>query len=730
MFERRKPLPPLLSALCLGGIFLLCAVASIAATRSNGGIALIWTGNAIVAALLIRMRSVPWTATAAAVLVSGVAANLIAGQDTWQIAVALTLVNMGEIAVAVLIFRVLTPLPYPRISIYQAAYMTLIMGGLITGLAAVAGGMALHLLAEAPLWPTVRQWWSSDALGACLLAPPLILYSRENLLRLLQPGFLWRNLIMLPVCVAATWAAIRYVQFPFVLIALVPMIAAYQMGAFGTSVLSLCNATAIIILWVAGVKPVGLGSEPMAQPLMSLPVLALIVTAMPPIAIGIGNDARRMVVRALRASEQRFRESMEGSPLGMIMLDRNGQWSFTNTALQAMLGYSKQELSQMTIESLAHPDDLHDIWERWGKLMSQQIDSYKISRRFLHKDGHYIWVDCAVSLARDEEGLPMHFVAQIESLEERRRAEAALAAERELLRATLASIGDAVITTDADERITYMNDAAASMLGRPYAAVSGRILKEVIDLTDPATGTRSASLVDRCRAEVDVVHRPEPCQLKRPDGSVRYIADAVTPVMDGGGQLTGFVKVMHDVTDSLQRTRDLKHRAEHDPLTNLLNRLAFERELHKAFSEARSTGTPATLIALDLDRFKAVNDSAGHAAGDAVLRHVAAVLRRSVRPSDSVARLGGDEFIVLLHDCDLARSHEVSERLLEALNPLRTAWEDAFYSTGASLGLAQCNRVFEDPGEWLRAADAACYESKRSGRGILRRWQNLAESEG
>ena len=478
---------PLLPSIYLGVIFLVCALIAIVTTRANAGIALLWPGNAIVAALLIRMHRVSLPATTVAILVAGVFANRVVGNDTWQVAFGLTAVNMVEIAAMVYAFRFAIPLPYPRLTILQAAYMTSIMGILIPGATAVLGGTVLHAMLEVPLWTTVQHWWASDALGACLLAPPIILYSKPNLLRLLRPQFFWKNLLMLPLCILATYLAIRFVHFPFVIIALFPMVAAYQMGAFGTSILSACNVITVVALWMFDIKPIGLAGAVTGASLAALPFVALIAATMPPIAVSLGTDARRLISRALRASEQRFRESMASSPLGMIMLDRNGHWSFTNATLQNMLGYTQAELSEMSIESLAHPDDLHDVWERWGKLLSQQIESYKITRRFQHRNGDWIWVDCAVSLARDEDGMPLHFVAQVESLQERRQAEAALAAERELLRITLASIGEAVITADAEGNVTYMNDAAVTLLGKPYAVMANRKLQDVLDLTNPET---------------------------------------------------------------------------------------------------------------------------------------------------------------------------------------------------------------------------------------------------
>jgi diguanylate cyclase len=706
----------------LGAIFFALAWVSASHTRAAEGLALLWPGNAIVAAMLIRLREVRWLRAALSVLVAGVTANHFGAGDSWTIALGLTLVNMLEITAMVVAFRVLIRLPYPDITIPQAALMTLLMGVGITGLAALAGGSFLYLAADASMLTTFMHWWAADALGACVLTAPFVLYSRENVRRLLRREHFWSNLLGVPICVTITYLAIRYVPHPFVIIALAPMMAAFQIGGFGTSILAVCNSMTVVTLWLLDVRPIGMDPDAGDGPLGNLPFVALIATTMPPIAVGLGTDARRRVQRILRSSERRFRESMEHSPLGVILLDRAGKWTFTNTSMQDMLGYTLRELSRMDIRSLAHPDELDDIFQRWNQLLEQRVNSYKITRRFRRKDGSWVWVHCAVSLARDDEGEPLHFIAQVESLEERRLAETRLANEREFLRTTLDSIGDAVITADAGGSISYMNDAAVELVGRPAAATEHQPLREVLLLKMADTGADAPDIIELCRREKAAMERDEPCSLQRPDGSVRYVSDSVTPVLDTDGELSGFVIVLHDVTLSLQRTRELHHRADHDALTSLLNRAAFERRVHDAFALAQRVGTPSSLIAVDLDKFKSVNDSAGHAAGDSVLRHVAAVLRRSVRPSDVVGRVGGDEFSILLIDCDPVRSHEVASRLRDVLNPLLSSWEGVTHATGASLGLAHSNAGFSDPGEWAKAADHACYESKHKGRGALQVW--------
>jgi diguanylate cyclase len=695
----------------LGAVFLGSALVAIASTRLTANVALMWPSTALAAAILMRHRRVRWALAAAVILLAGVLANRLGGGDPWLKSVGLGAVNLAEIAAMVWVFRALLPYPFPDITIFQASYTTLIMAALVPGCGGLLAAALLHLAYQASFWETFQRWWEADALGVCVFAPPIILFSRKSLARLGHPAHRGENLLGIPVTLVITYLAISYVPFPFVIIALAPMMAAFQVGSFGTSILTLLNCLTVVVLWVLDVRPAGMDAGGGA--LDGLPFLALIATTMPPLAVGLGTDARRRVVRTLRASERRFRDSMEHSPLGVILLDRAGKWTFTNTAMQEMLGYSRSELSRLNIESLAHPDEVRDVWLRWNQLLEGQVESYKITRRFRRSDGAWLWVHCAVSLARDDNGVPTHFVAQVESLHERRLAEARLANEREFLRITLDSIGDAVITADADGRITYMNDPAVALIGKPFAAAERKYVHDVLHLTQADTAAAAPDIIERCRREKVFVKRDEACSLQRPDGSICHVSDTATPVLDAGHELSGFVIVLHDVTASLQRTRELHHRADHDALTGLLNRAAFERRVHTAFSDAHGRATSASLVVVDLDRFKSVNDSSGHAAGDAVLRHVATVMTRSVRPSDSVGRLGGDEFAVLLNDCDPDRASEVASRLREALNPLLSTWEGVTHATGASLGVAHNGSRFADPGAWLKAADQACYEAKR-----------------
>jgi diguanylate cyclase (GGDEF)-like protein/PAS domain S-box-containing protein len=685
-----------------------------------GGTAPFFPGTAIAAALLIRLPRIRWSIAAASVVTALIVANVVAAHRPWPLAAFFTAVNVAEIAMMVAAFRFAWVFPYPDITIGQAGIMITVFGIAIPGITALAGGLLLHTHFAAHLLQGILQWWASHTIGACLFGPPIILFSAKGFKRLLRRSFLLDNAVTLIGCLVGCYLAIRYVRFPFASMGLLLLVAAFRMGGLGTSLLSLCVGLMIASLWMLGIRPTGLDTiASTSGTLMGLPVIAFLSTVLPSIAVGLGGDARRTAARALRVSERRFRESMEHSPIGMLIADLSGIWTYSNLALQEMLGYTQEEFRAMPPGGPSKDEDWKKSEIRWRRLLSGEIDFYTTVRCFRHKDGRWVWAHVAVSMLRDDEGSPIHMIAQMESLEARQRAEEKLADERERLKITLQSINDAVITTDPDTRITYVNAAAELLLGLDLQAVENRRVDEVIHLVDPKSSKAAANLIGQSALHAKVFRREQVCLLHRADGTVCYVTDVVSPVVDSTGLVSGLVIVFHDATLDVDRARDLEHRAMHDPLTGLSNRADFDQRLRTVFEKAHQLNRPAAVLAIDLDRFKAVNDAAGHAAGDAVLCKVAEMCRLTVRSSDVVARLGGDEFAIILDNCAAERADYIGQQIMRALNPLEIEWDGAHYTVGASIGLAVSTDM-PDQKAWLKAADDACYFAKREGRGRLR----------
>jgi diguanylate cyclase (GGDEF)-like protein/PAS domain S-box-containing protein len=715
--ELRLPIAEIL----VGVMFFTAACTSTLFTRVAGGIALVWPANAIAAALLIRLPRVRWGIAGSVLALSAVTANFAVAHRPWDIAVLFSSLNIAEIGILTFVFRSLWRFPYPRISIEQAAVMVAVFGIGIPGINAVLAGIIIQAHLGTLYFEGLLQWWGSHAVGACLFGPPIILASRESLRRLGGRRFALENVVILAACLVGTYFLMRYVRFPFIGIGVVLIVAAFRVGGFGSALLSLLCGLEITGLWGFGIRPLGVDPAIATTSLEGLPVVALLATLLPPTAVGLGSDARRRMARALRASERRFRESMDHSPIGMLISDVDGRWNYSNLALQSMLGYTAEEFRAMPPGGPSESSEWRSSESRWSRLISGEINFYEVERRFQHKDGSWVWTHVAVSMVHDEDGKPLHLISQIESLEARRRAEEKLAEERERLRITLQSIDDAVITTDAQSRITYLNARAQHLLALDLAAVERRRVDEVMYLSDPATSRAAPNLIGQSLVHGKVFRRESPCLLHRADGTFCYVTDTASPVLDMAGAVTGIVIVLRNSTAEFDRARELAHQAIHDPLTGLVNRAEFQRRSREVLVKGRHLDErPAALIALDLDRFKLVNDTGGHAAGDAVLRKVAEICRHNVRGSDTVARLGGDEFAIVLDNCPEQRAVAVAEQLLLALNPLELDWGGIIYRTGASIGLAMRTEQMAGEEEWLAAADAACYAAKRAGRGEVR----------
>jgi len=292
---------------------------------------------------------------------------------------------------------------------------------------------------------------------------------------------------------------------------------------------------------------------------------------------------------------------------------------------------------------------------------------------------------------------------------------------RSRARLALESLGEALITMDHEGRIDYANPAAAVLLGNGVDVLLQKTLDQVITLVDDTDRKLLKDPVDLAlRGTTTVGLGRRAFLLARRAGSERSIELTASPLRsrdNASEEITGAVVMLHDVTELRGLTRQMSYQATHDPLTGLVNRREFEHRLGEALDAARRGDGMHVLCFVDLDHFKQVNDSAGHQAGDSLLREVAKLMRERVRDSDTVARLGGDEFALLLTGCPLQKGRQIADDLAREVGEHRFVWRDRIHSIGTSIGLLELARDSGSVEEMLAAADSACYVAKKQGAG-------------
>ena len=284
----------------------------------------------------------------------------------------------------------------------------------------------------------------------------------------------------------------------------------------------------------------------------------------------------------------------------------------------------------------------------------------------------------------------------------------------ELSQVTLESIGEGVITTDTLGTVIYMNQTASTLSGWNHTEARGTPLQHILQLRDESTRQdQAADYYDRLtRASQSqysvLVHRDRSKEFNVEINS--------TPLRNAQHQIIGAVLVLRDVTEMRRLVNKMSYQTTHDALTGLINRREFERCLDTALESVRRNSAPYVVCYIDLDQFKMVNETCGHAAGDALVKQLSAKLASTLGEHDILARLGGDEFGVLLVNCELARGVDVASYLLESVKALRFAWEDKTFNLAASIGVVPLNIEFAVITDVLRAADSACCVAKELGR--------------
>jgi diguanylate cyclase (GGDEF)-like protein/PAS domain S-box-containing protein len=433
-------------------------------------------------------------------------------------------------------------------------------------------------------------------------------------------------------------------------------------------------------------------------------------------SMGAGLERLRTEGR-LHKLEERLELAQGAANDGLWDFDIESNEVHFSPRWKQMLGYPVDaQLDSPDWRSLVHPEDMSRVQSAIRDHVAGKSPLFESVHRMKHRNGDWRWVVSRAKARVDEHGRLLRLVGVELDITERKLYEEALFREKESAQITLQSIGDGVITTDANSTVDYINPVAEQLTGWRLEDAMGRPIEEIYrafheETCEPLENPLSVS-IRRTRPIKSV----RPMLLIRRDGNELYVESTAAPIRDGAGQVSGGVLVFHDVTESRELNRRLSYHASHDLLTGLVNRREFESRVERALKSAKARESSYALCYLDIDQFKIINDTCGHSAGDVLLGQVGALLKSKVRWRDTLARLGGDEFGILLEACSLDEALRTAEVMREAVRNFRFTWEDRVFRLGASVGVVPIAADNEDVASILSAADSACAAAKEAGR--------------
>ena len=436
------------------------------------------------------------------------------------------------------------------------------------------------------------------------------------------------------------------------------------------------------------------------------------------------NDALEMKVqrrtRALAKSQRDLEKTFMSAPYGMLVINSTGIIESINKRAEEIFGYASNELLNQSIDIL--------IPEQYRKYQIRYQDSFKqIKRkkksrlagkgrhlRALKKSGEELAVEMEISALRHSDGDKIIVsITDVSALVATRQK---LLDEHERALVTLRAIADGVITTDIQGVVSSINPVAEKLTGWEANEAIGRHITEVFQTLNEKTGEKVSDSVIQCLEQGAIVELGADKVIMHRNGMQIPVEDSAAPIHSSKGEIIGAVLVFHDVSQSRAHAHEVEYQANHDELTGLLNRREFDARLSKSIDKAKEKDSQNILLFMDLDRFKLVNDTAGHAAGDELLKQITKLMSGMLRQRDTFARLGGDEFAILLEHCSEKVGLKLANKIRVAVEDFRFFWNSQVFNIGVSIGMVPFSGSAKSADNILSEADAACYTAKESGR--------------
>tara|TARA_R110002049_G_scaffold13509_2_gene58398 strand:+ start:37934 stop:40783 length:2850 start_codon:yes stop_codon:yes gene_type:complete len=431
-------------------------------------------------------------------------------------------------------------------------------------------------------------------------------------------------------------------------------------------------------------------------------------------------------LKSLQIQHQQFRKKFDTA----IQAATEGIWEWSklkddgdwwSKPMFSLLGfdYDSSKPSFDLMKRLMHPKE-KKVFDHNVENEIRAKQYFSMECRLTVKEKGFRWFRLRVVGSFDSNGDLNKMIGSLVNIHSEKTNRIQLQQEKDKAVATLNSIVDAVITTNAEGIVEYENSAAERLTGLSRNETKGQRIESVISFYKEHSMSDIQNPVLKCLESGERMNHKIYADMLDKDGTRYTVQVMATPLVRKDGQIFGAVLVLNDVTNIRVLSRRLKYQASHDILTKLINRSEFEKRVNSAITLAHNYEGNSAVLYIDLDRFKLINDICGHAAGDELLKQVAKLLRNIVGSKNSVARMGGDEFAVLVGNTNIVESEKIAEKILAGLAAYRFSWDEKTFSIECSIGIAEIQPSCDGLTYILNAVDSACYLAKESGRNCIR----------
>ena len=692
-------------------IFITVA-GSLLLARHTGSVMSIWIPNGILVAVLLYAPDRRWLAylliyIAAFMLAHYATAGGLLGMHPWM-AIALALINCVEI----LIVAAAIHHGFPRIAedtrflrLGRIAFGSTLVACAVSALMAA---LILRVAIGAPYWNTVDWWFRSRVLGMVIVGTLSLVTLIQQRRMFGQPGSRLRMLRDIALHAAITIAVFAQSRYPLLFIVFAPVLYLVFHYRFPGLVIGIAIVSAVTTVATAlgrGPFDLILAATPGERALLAQIYLGVLCVVAVPVALALAD--RRRLERQVKDSESRYRLLADYASDLIMRISRDGKRRYVSPSVKDLLGWDIDEFMDSGVE-LIHPDDrervaaaVAQLWET-GK---PSLTEYRVRCR----SGSYLWLEALARVAPspDKSG-EMELVYTGRDITEAKVAQEALAESEQRLRTITDNVPAVIAHIDAEQRYTFVNGYVSAMVGVEPSAMIGRSVEEV-------RGPEVYAVLKR-HIELALKGTTTTFEYEADYGNRRYYFQATyLPARTASGDANGIYTLTTEITRIKLAEQQLAFLAHHDTLTGIANRRSFSEGIDTAIRHASLAGAPLLLLMIDVDHFKQINDTHGHAAGDAVLHEVAHRLRTAIRTSDLLARLGGDEFVILCEGIATREDAEALARKVTATMATPVPFGDHQLQVTLSVGVALCRRI-DTADTLMHIADQALYRAKERGR--------------